>query len=79
MASKLPIVVPPMRGEPAYERYLERLEAEARKRGLTIRGRTALVEYALTMLGLEWGHRSPRRTAPLGTNRFGEPRAKPGE
>jgi hypothetical protein len=78
MPATNPMILPPLRGEPAYDRFLTRLEREARERGHTTRGRTALVELALNLLGLQWGITPPRRCAPKGTNRHGEPGPKPG-
>ena len=78
MPSNLPVVVPPIRGDDAYARFLDRMEREAKKRGHTGEGRTALVDLALATLGLQWGIKAPRRAAPRGTNRHGEPKQSGG-
>lgn len=74
MPTDNPILIPPLRGEPAYDRYLDRLEREARKRGHTVTSRTALLELSLNLLGFGWGLKPPRRIGPVGTNRYGEPK-----
>jgi hypothetical protein len=63
-----------LRCESAYLRYLDRLEREARKRGHTTKGRSAAVELACNLLGLQWGLKAPRRVRPMGANQHGEPR-----
>ena len=72
MPTAKPALVPPLRGEPPYAEYLDKLEAEAARRGYPS-GRSALAELALARLGTDWGFRPPRRIAPQGTNRYGEP------
>ena len=73
MPTNKPALIPPIRGEPSYAAYLDQLETEAAKRGHPP-GRTALVALALARLGKAWGLKAPRRIAPIGTNRHGEPR-----
>ena len=73
MPTAKPALVPPLRGEPAYAAYLDELEAEAARRGHPP-GRTALAELARARLGKAWGLKAPRRIAPKGTNRYGEPK-----
>ena len=74
MPTNKPILIPPIRGEPPYDAFLDQLAIIAAERGYVVRGRTALVELALARLGTAWGFRAPRRSAPLGTNRYGEPK-----
>lgn len=67
------IVIPPMRGAPQYDRYLDRLQAEARKRGVAVESRSKLIEIALAALGAQWGLLAPQRVNAHGTNRYGPP------
>lgn len=66
-------VVPQLRGTPQYDRYLDRLQAEARRRGVRAESRSKLLEIALAALGAQWGLVAPERANPNGTNQHGRP------
>lgn len=71
MAHTKPILLPPIRGEEPYDRWLDALAARA-----GAPGRTQLVEAALAHLAASLGlPPPPRRMRPRGTNRFGEPKS----
>lgn len=72
-----PVVVPPIRGDEAYGRFLDRVLKAEQKAGSTVRTRTELVEIAVNALALgRHGLKAPPRAKPLGSNQHGEP--KPG-
>ena len=71
-----PIVVS-LRGDARYGRYLDRLLAAVRREnGARLNSRHNLAEYALTVLGLAHGLKSPPRCGPVGQNQHGVPGAK---
>ncbi len=71
MATKSPAIVT-LRGDARYGAFLDRLEAEARKRGHALDGRSGIVELACNALAEQWGIEAPRRAWPVGTNQFSE-------
>ena len=58
-----------------YARALARTLAAARRAGVQVDSLPSLTELALTELAARHGITLPRRAAPHGTNRYGEPRA----
>jgi len=55
-------------GSDAYGDYLDRLIAEADRRGHRVETRAGIVEFALNKLGMEWGLAPPHRARPVGAN-----------
>ena len=64
-----------LRGDPAYARALDRTLRAARQAGIQVTTRNDLAEVALASLAMRLGVQLPRRCPPVGTNRFGEPKA----
>ena len=57
-----------LRGQRPYGEFLDKLKAEAERRGHAVHGRTTVVEIALAALGREWGIEATTRARPIGSN-----------
>lgn len=74
MPSKMAALVT-LQGSDEYARFLDRLLKAVRAAGATVASRHQLAEHALALLGVQHGLKVPPRARPVGTNRFGEPKA----
>jgi hypothetical protein len=62
-----------LRGTDQYARYLDRLAKRLAGDGVQIDNHHRLAEYALTVLGLRYGLKAPRRMPPIGTRKKVDP------